>query len=350
MDTNILSCAKCGHTLSETAEACAYCGTVVSSADSPPQPDAESPDQTAQPAETPPLPADDSPPVLGMTDELAATPAEPGEKSEAESSSQSQSEETRRIIDESAAAAVPGAEDPPSEADDPIDFQLPDDELIVEFGADEAAKDPESPSDGDAVSAGTEKLELEPDTSSGKDEIVDLEQEAAEAIAEVIPLADKVSAKTATDDAPGLPQTPVLEVSAEDATESETLGADILELVADESSGSEPTQDQHESAVETKAETTPDLTPDGSGIQDGELEAILLASDDEVQSGTPSSPEDTEVAGKTEAPEKIVELTAPAAGIAARSEGPSLPGEAQAKADVIQKQTEAQASVEAAEN
>ena len=69
MDTNILSCAKCGHTLNETAETCAYCGTAVSSADSPPQPDAEAPGQTAQPVEAPPSPADDSPPVLEMNDE-----------------------------------------------------------------------------------------------------------------------------------------------------------------------------------------------------------------------------------------------------------------------------------------
>ena len=355
MDTNIMSCAKCGHTLSETAEACAYCGTAVSSADSPPQPDAEAPGQTEQPVVPPPLPADDSTPVLNMTDELATTPALSGEKSEAESSNQSQSEETRRIINESAADTEPGSEDPPSEIDDLIDSQLPDDELIVEFGADETAKDPESPSVADTVSAGIKKPELEPGTSIDQDEIVDLEQHAAEAVAEVIPLADKVTAKAATDDSPGLPQTPVLEVSGEDPSESETLGADILELVADEVSEPETTQDQptekitlaDESAAENKPETTPDLTPDGSGNKDWDLEAILLTSVDEVQSGTPSSPEDTGEAVKTEEPEKPVELTAPTAEVAAKSEDPSVPGEAQAKADAIQKQTEAQASVEA---
>jgi hypothetical protein len=315
MDTNIISCSKCGHTLSETAETCAYCGTVVSSADSSPQPDEGAPDLTAQPVETPPLPADDSPPVLDMTDELATTPAVSGEKSEAESSSQGQPEETRRIINESAADAVPGAEAPPSEADDQIDFQLPDDELIVDFGADETVKDPEPLSVEDTASAGIKKPELVSDTSSDQDKIVDLEQDAAEAAAEVIPLADKVSAKAATDDSPGLPQTPVLDVSGEDPSESETLGADILELVADEASEPETIQDQSseittspdQAAIEKKAETAPaDLTPDDFDIKDGELEAILLTSDDS-----------------------------------------SAPGEALAKADVIQKQTEAQASVEA---
>ena len=355
MDKNILSCAKCGHILSETAEACAYCGTVVTSVDSPSQPDAQAPGQTEQPVEPPPLPAEDSLPVMDMTDELTTTPALSGEKSEAESSSQSQSEETRRIINKSAANAEPGSEDPPSEMETLFDFQLPDDELIVEFGADETAKDPEPPSVADTVSAGIKKPELEPDTSSDQDKIVDLEQHAAEAVAEVIPLADKVTAKAATDDSPGLPQTPVLEVSGEDPSESETLGADILELVADEASEPETTQDQptenitlaDESAFEEKAEITPDLTPDDSVIKDGEREAIFLTSDDEVQSGTPSSPEDTEEAVKTEAPEKPVELAAATAEVAAKSEDSSAPGEAQAKADAIQKQTETHASLEA---
>jgi hypothetical protein len=355
MDTNIMSCAKCGHTLSETAEACAYCGTAVTSADSPSQPDAEAPGQTEQPVVPPPLPADDSPPVLDMTDELATTPALSGEKSEAESSNQSQSEETRRIINESAADTEPRSEDSSSEIDDLIDAQLPDDELIVDFGADQTAKDPESPSGAETVSTGTKKPELEPDTSINQDEIVDLEQHAAEEVAEVIPLTDKATAKAASDDSPGLPQTPVLEVSGEDPSESETLGADILELVADEVSKPETTQDQpteklksaDESVVGEKAETPPDLTPDGSGVEDGDLEAILLTSDDAVESGTPSSLEDTEEAVKAEEPEDPVELAAPTAEVAAKSEDSSVPGEAQAKADAIQKQTEAQASVEA---
>jgi hypothetical protein len=332
--------------LSETAETCAYCGTVVSSADSPPQPDEGAPDLTAQPVETPPLPADDSPPVLDMTDELATTSAVSGEKPEAESSSQSQPEETRQIINESAADAMSGAGAPPSEADDQIDFQLPDDELIVDFGADETAKDPEPPSGEDTASAGIKQPELVSDTSSDQDKIVDLEKHAEQAAAEVIPLADKVSAKAATDDSPGLPQTPVLEVSGEDPSESETLGADILELVADEASEPETNQDQpsenktssDEAAVEKKAETATDLTPDDSDIKDGELEAILLTSDDEVQSGTPPSPEESE---------KPIELAAATAAVAVQPDDSPAPGETQAKADVIQKQTEAQASVEA---
>ena len=347
MDTTIMSCSKCGRTVSGTAKACAYCGgKIVSSADSPPQPDEGAASLTAQPGEPPPVSADDSPPALDMTDESATTPAVSGVKSDAESSSQSQSEESRLIINESAAEVASGAEDPSSETDDLIDFQLPDDELIRDSGADETAKDPEPPAGADSISAGIKKPELKPDTSSDPDKIVDLKQHAAGAAAEVIPLADKVSAKADAEDPPGLPQTPVLEVSAEDPSESETLGADILELLADEASEPESTPDQPAEAKNSPAE--PDVTPDGAGIEDGELEAILLTSDDEVRSETPSLSADVEETVQTAESEKTVELAAATAVVAAKSDDSSVPGENQAKADMIQKHTEDQASLEAA--
>jgi len=347
MDTNIMSCSECGRTVSGTAEACAYCGgKIVSSADSPPQPDKEAASPIAQPGEPPPVSADDSPPALDMTDESATTPAVSGVKSDAESSSQSQSEETRLIINESAAEAASGAEDPSSEIDDLIDFQLPDDELVADFDADDTAKDPEPPAGVDTGSEAIKTPELKPDTSSDQDKIVDLEQPAAGAAAEVIPLADKVSAKADAEDSPGLPQTPVLEVSGEDPSESETLGADILELVADEASEPESTPDQPAEA--TKSPGEPDVTPDGAGTEDGELEAILLTSDDEVQSETPSLSADVAETVQTVDSEKTVELAAATAVVAAKSDDSSAAGEAQAKADMIQKHTEDQASLEAA--
>ena len=60
MDTNVLSCSKCGHTVSESAEACAYCGTAVSSDEAPSAPDVESSGVPAQAAEPSPIPQDDS--------------------------------------------------------------------------------------------------------------------------------------------------------------------------------------------------------------------------------------------------------------------------------------------------
>jgi hypothetical protein len=312
MDNILRSCFKCGHSLSVTAEACAYCGAVVSSAESPPLPDDIEPVTEAQTINPPPLQADDSPPVLDMADELAHAPQAADVKSAAGLSNQIQPEKTRPKVSEPAAQAGTGAQNPLSDADGQIEFQPPGEELIVELDTQELAKDPEQTSGADTVSAEIKAPESKPDTSSDLDDNVDLELHAAEAAAEVIPLADKVSAKAASDDSPGLPETPVLEESGEAPSESETLGADILELVEVEASEPESARGQasetatpsDEPDPEQKAEPGPDPTPDGSENQEGEPEAILLTSDDSSESG-----------------------------------------KAQAKAEVIRTQTEAQASV-----
>ncbi|MGB5747274.1 MAG: hypothetical protein WBM69_09850 [Desulfobacterales bacterium] len=355
MDTNPINCAKCGHTVKETAVACAYCGAAISSGDSPPQPGEEAPGPAAQSGEPSPLPADDSPPVLDMTDESANTPDGFEVNLDAGPSSQVQPKETQPEINEPATEEVAGAKDQSSDADGQIDFQLPDDEMIVELDAKNTAKDPEQGSGPDTVSAENKKPELKPDTSGDPDYPADLEQHAAEVASEVIPLAGKVSAKAASDDSPGLPETPVLEVSGEESSETETLGADILELVAVETSEAEYTRQQasvtakssDEPAVEKQAEIAPDPAPDGSDNKDGELEAILLTFDDDLQSVNPSLPADIEEVVKTGESEKPVELAAPTTWGTAKSDDSSGTGESQAKAEVIQKQTEAQVSIEA---
>ena len=301
MDNNLRSCSKCGHIIGDTAEACNYCGAAVSSGDSS--------------GESPPQP-----------------------------------EETQPEISEPAAQAGSGARNPLSDVDDQIDYQPPDEELIVALDTEEMAKDQAQTSDADTVSAEIKEPELKPDTSFDLDDIVDLELNATEAPAEVIPLADRVSVKAASDNSPGLPETPVLEVSGEDPSESETLGADILELVEVEASEPESAREQasetatspDEPDVEQKVEPVPDPSPDGSDNKEEELEAIVLTSDDEVQSGTQSLPADVEEAVKTGASEKPVELAALTAGVAAISDDSSESGEAQAQAEVVQEQTEAQ--------
>ncbi len=349
-----MNCAKCGHTVNETAVACAYCGTAISSGDSPPQPDKEAPGTAAQSEEPSPLPADDFPPVLDMTDESANLPEGFEVNFDAEPSSPVQPNEIQPEIIEPATAAVSGAQDQSSEADGQIDFQLPDVERNEALDAKNTTKDPEQGSGPDTVPAEIKKPELKPDTSGDSDYPVDSEQHAAEAAAEVIPLAGKVSG-AASDASPGLPETPVLELGGEELSESEMPGADILELVAVEASEAESTRPQaseaakssDEPAVEKQAEIAPEPTPDGSDNKDGELAAILLTSDDYLQSETPSLPADVEETVKTGGSEKPVELAAPTPWGPAKPDDSPEPGESQAKAEVIQKQTQAQVSVEA---
>lgn len=329
MDTDQMSCAKCGHLLKDGAEACAYCGTAVASADSPPQADGEPPNLAEKAAEQPEVSTDDA--SVSAATEASSVP--PDVTSEAEPTDQGQPEETRRLIDESAAEVTSGTVDSLPEADDQFDFQLPDDELIVDFDADETAKEPEQPAAADAGSVETEK----PGTESAMDDIVDLKQHAAEATAEVISLSDKASAKTVSEDNSGLPPTPVLEVSGEDPSESETLGADILELVKDETIEPETAPDQASG-----------LMPNANGTETEGLDAILLTSDEAVQSDTPSSPTDTAQTAKSTEAEEPVEPAAPTADGTAKSDPSSPSDDARSTADANRKHTDAQASLEAA--
>jgi hypothetical protein len=329
MDTDQMNCAKCGHLLKDGAEACAYCGTAVASPDSPPQADGEPPDLAEQAAEQPEVSTDDA--SVAAATEASSVP--PDVTSKAKPSDQVQPEETRRLIDESAAEVTSGTVDSLPEADDQFDFQLPDDELIVDFDADETAKEPAQPAAADTGSVETEK----PGTESAMDDIVDLKQHAAEATAEVISLSEKASGKTVSEDNPGLPQTPVLEVSAEDPSESETLGADILDLVKDETIEPETAPDQASG-----------LTPHANGTATEELDAILLTSDEAVQSGTPSSPTDTAQTAKSTEAEEPVEPAAPTAAGTAKADPSSPSDDARSTADANRKHADAQASLEAA--
>ena len=344
METDQLSCAKCGHLLKEDAAACAYCGTAVASGDSPPQPDENAPDIADQAAEQSVVSADDAPPVLETTEPSSAAP---DTASETGTSPQDQPEETRQVIKESAAEVASGAVDSLPEADDQIDFQLPDDELIVEFD-DEAAKKPEQRSDADKGSAETTK----PATETGMDDMVGLKQNAAEGAADVIPLAEKASARAISEDTPDLPETPVLEMGGEDSSESETLGADILELVEDESGKPEAIQEQLSGnpipTDEAAAEKASGLTPNDTGTKNEDIDAILLTSDDEAQSETPSSAEDTKQESQPTEAEEPIELAAPTGDGPAKTDESPASDDAKAKADAIQKHTDAQASLEAA--
>ena len=113
MDTDQLSCAKCGHLLKEGAEACAYCGTAVASADLPPQPDENSPDLSAQAADQPGVSSDDATAGVETAEVTSGTPEE---KSEIEPSRQGQPQETRQVIEESASEVSSALMDSVAEA------------------------------------------------------------------------------------------------------------------------------------------------------------------------------------------------------------------------------------------
>ncbi|MEJ2282349.1 MAG: hypothetical protein P8X85_02005 [Desulfobacterales bacterium] len=301
MDTNLLSCSKCGHIVSETAESCAYCGTAISSDDSVAPSGEGAPEIAEQAAQEAPLPMDNSSEGLAMTEESAGKPDAAEVTADAGNSDQIQPDENRAEITEPAVEVAADAGDQSPDSDGSVDFQLPDDELIVEMETEEAVQDPAG-EDSKITAPG--ELELSP----GQADTVDSEQQAAGANADVIPLADKVSAKAPSDDSAGLPKTPVLEEGGDDTLESETLGADILELVQADASGQESAEETASDAAksgdktagEKKAEPASGETPGGSETRDGEQEAILLSPDDTAQPANQPSAGDGEKNLKTD--------------------------------------------------
>jgi len=192
MDKNIMNCPKCDHSVNDTTKPCAYCGAVISSEESSSQPDEKIPATAAQSSVPPP---EDASPTIELTDESAGVPEASKAKSDNEPSSHIQPEDTKPEKNEPITEATPAAENLPSDADDKMDVQLPDEELIVELDVEEGGKDMEETSGTSTASAEIQESELKPDPSSAQDVTADLQPKAAEPSAEVIPLVDKASAK-----------------------------------------------------------------------------------------------------------------------------------------------------------
>ena len=221
------NCPKCDHTVNAAATACTYCGTALSAGDSSPQSDEKAPRTAAQSVASPPLPPGNSPPVSDRVDDFADTIEMPTVKLDSKPLRQIQPEKTRTEINEPDAGAVSGA-------DDQSDSQHPEEEVMSASDAQETAKDPEQVAGANTEAAANKNPGIKPETSSDPDDIVDLKQVSAQPAAETKPLADKVSAKTAPDDSPDWPETPISEVRKADPSESKSPGADVLELKSDD--------------------------------------------------------------------------------------------------------------------
>ena len=141
MDTNLMNCTKCGHSVNDTTKPCAYCGAVITSGESSSQPDEKIPATAAQPSVSPPLPPEDASPAIELTGESAGAIEASAAKSHNEPSNRIQPEDTKPEKNEIITEATPAAEDLPSDADDQVDFQLPDEKLIIELDTEKAGKD-----------------------------------------------------------------------------------------------------------------------------------------------------------------------------------------------------------------
>ena len=307
MDANLMSCPSCGHTVSSSARACAYCGVTIASGDVKEQTAEEIAGEEALPtvseypagvSESPVQPTE-MPSAAGMSEETGKTMEASDKRSES-------------IPVQHALVEPDAADSGEPEAKPEI---LPD-ASAAEATIEAEAATPDQPTSG------------RPEDSNNDAEIDSIEAEASEVVS--IPEAETADDLVPQDDAPaaaenrahssGLPDLEgrvpaedgpeesllspapeVLELTADDTDELETLGADIVEMVentahedhnqqlkapdstpfqeqAGDAASEKPADDVHPAeAPANNAEKTVELTSEALG------ETILLEAADEVQ-------------------------------------------------------------------
>ena len=118
MDSNLMSCPTCGHSVSNAAGACTYCGAMMSEEVQQSQAEDTKVEGKVQAAVSPPpLPQKESPPVDETIDEADETPSATAEASVADISQQSADFRTDTEIAEPEPEAAPEtpAEEPAAE-------------------------------------------------------------------------------------------------------------------------------------------------------------------------------------------------------------------------------------------
>jgi len=334
MDANLMSCPSCGHTVNSTAGACAYCGATIAGGGVKEQTAEEVAAEEALPSasESPVQPAEMTS-ADGMSEETGKTMA------------------ASEMLSESIAAQQALVEPDAADSGEPeAETEILPDASAAEATIEAEAAAPDQPTSG------------RPEDSNDDAEIDSIEAEASEVVsiskvktaADFVPqdgeppAAESRAAGSGQPDAEGRvpaedgpqesllsPAPEVLELTADDTDELETLGADIVEMVENtayeddnqqlEAPDSTPFQEQAGDAASEKpaddghpaetpannAEKTVELTSEALG------ETILLEAADEVQTPVKGTSGQGEDAKKTAAakPKDAAETGSDAAAI-----------------------------------
>jgi len=231
MDSNLMSCPTCGHAVSNAAGACAYCGAIIS--------EGERKEQTVDKIvaeETQSTEPAEMRPAAEMSDEADYTKAAAGKPFESISTQQTPAEPAAADSPRPANEAVPPADAAATEAEFEVappeeeHAETPDPETIRQSAV--SKSDPEI--------ALTEAVE--PEAVSPSEPAAELTRSAGSThqTAE-----DQTQAEFEPEEVPVSPEPDVLDLVAEEPDESETLGAEIIEMLETQAS-------------EDKAERSPD--------------------------------------------------------------------------------------------
>ena len=383
MDPNLLSCPTCSHTVSNIAEACAYCGEILVKEGQPPQTDDNEPNEPGENAQVvaspPPLSQDEIPPTDKISDEAGET--------HLAATGQSESNVLQPLADSPAAADT---SEPATEAEtvsanesvsleEEIESKHPDDEPELEPKPESAKliQDLEGDSEIASIEAAWQESVSDADAESAaevKPDFKEPEGETAPAVDNVVSIArNKVENGTVTDEIQSLPEPEVVDIAGDETGESETSGENIAELSEIEASqpgsGTPPTLEKPpplKNFVEV-AETIPveELQPKNKtdinidarvgSLSDLSSGTILLELDDEVEPVAGVSPDKIEDTEMSEPQALKIENAAQELSAAIEEQKAALTKvralkkqkEARAKAQALKKQKEVLAKTQA---
>ena len=312
MDTDAINCPTCGHAVMKAADACAYCGAILSQAEPDQQIDQPMTDAELQTETSTPLPQHHQ--VTADTDAIE----EPMGVTEVPFE-QSLSDSIDQIL----------LKEPPLEENLPSEKGKADDDVVMSV-ADETAERASSGEKGrlestaDAPRLIDEVPEIVDDSATGSSEKVDVLTSVPEALAELIPantqLAGEKSASTENEKHEVVDSEPesentliipeeIVELGSQESIKSERLEEEIVELADGNDSQPESIPFSLPGSDNAPIEAGPDLKVDVTEseispqnkkdnddvtvlpIEEPIEEAIVLTADDEVQIPKKVTPE-----------------------------------------------------------
>ena len=369
MDSNLMSCPTCGHSVSNIAGVCAYCGEMMVKEGQQSQTEEKELGENAQVVESPPpLPQDEIPPTDKISDEAGETPLAATGQSESNVSQQPADSPAATETSEPATEAKTVSANESVSLEEEIESKHPDDEPELE-------SKPESGKltqgvEGDSEIAPTEVVGPESVPVADAEPAAEVKQDFQEPEGETIPAVDnvvsiarnKVQPETVTDEIQSPPEPAVVDTTGDETGESETLGENIVELVEIEApqheSGTPPTLEKPpplKKFVE-EAETKPveELQPENEAEISIDAEAgsiskslgdtILLEVEDEVEFAAGVLPDKIEETAISESQAEALKIENAAQDMAAAIEEQKA---ALTKARALKKQKAALAKAQA---
>ena len=184
MDSNLMNCPTCGHSVNTAAGACAYCGAIVSEGEQTQQSEEKLKVEEPQAVESaaPPQQAE-TPPTAAISDEASDTPAADPEQADSETADQTPQVPEPAGLSETETAAVPIADSKPLSVGETFEYKFTDDGGKVEADSESSRHSPAASDDSE--SALTEDVVPESKPEAGLEPVADPMPADIESVTEI---------------------------------------------------------------------------------------------------------------------------------------------------------------------